>query len=201
MKKLDYNFYNRPDVVKIARELLGKVLVTDWKDGLTSGRIVETEAYEGVTDRASHAFNGRRTARTEVMYADAGSGYVYLCYGIHHLFNVVTNVTNTPHAILIRALEPLQGVNIMLQRTGKKNKDRTLTSGPGNVSKALGIHIRHTGVSLTEEMIFIADDGFVLQQKDIISTPRIGVDYAGEDALLPYRFFIRDSIYLSGRRH
>ena len=201
MKKLDYNFYNRPDVVKIARELLGKVLVTDWKEGLTSGRIVETEAYEGVTDRASHAFNGRRTARTEVMYADAGSGYVYLCYGIHHLFNVVTNVTNTPHAILIRALEPLQGVNIMLQRTGKKNKDRTLTSGPGNVSKALGIHIRHTGVSLTEEMIFIADDGFVLHQKDIISTPRIGVDYADEDALLPYRFFIRDSIYLSGRRH
>ena len=117
MKKLDYNFYNRPDVVKIARELLGKVLVTNWEDGLTSGRIVETEAYEGVTDRASHAFNGRRTARTEVMYADAGSGYVYLCYGIHHLFNVVTNVTNTPHAILIRALEPLQGVNIMLQRT------------------------------------------------------------------------------------
>lgn len=201
MKKLGYNFYNRPDVVKIARELLGKVLVTDWGDELTSGRIVETEAYKGVTDRASHAFSGRRTARTEVMYADAGRGYVYLCYGIHHLFNVVTNVTNTPHAILIRALEPLQGVHIMLQRTGKKNKDRTLTSGPGNVSKALGIHIRHTGVSLTEDMIFIADDGFALQQKEIIATPRIGVDYAGEDALLPYRFFIRNNIYVSGRRY
>ncbi|HTN07166.1 DNA-3-methyladenine glycosylase [Agriterribacter sp.] len=201
MKKLDYNFYNRPDVVKIARELLGKVLVTDWEDGLTSGRIVETEAYKGVTDRASHAYNGRRTTRTEVMFNDAGSGYVYLCYGIHHLFNVVTNIKNTPHAILIRAIEPLQGINIMLQRTGKQKADRTLTSGPGNVSKALGILTRHSGISLMDNMVFIADDGFVLQQKDIMATPRIGVDYAGEDALLPYRFFIRNNIYVSGRRH
>ncbi len=201
MKKLDYNFYNRRNVVKIARELLGKVLVTDWGSGLTSGRIVETEAYRGVTDRASHAYNGRRTARTEIMYNDAGSGYVYLCYGIHHLFNVVTNIKNTPHAILIRAVAPLAGVNIMLQRTGKQNPDRTLTSGPGNVSKALGILTRHSGVSLLDNMIFIADDGFMLKQKDIIATPRIGVDYAGEDALLPYRFFIRNNIYVSGRRH
>ncbi|HRO46213.1 DNA-3-methyladenine glycosylase [Agriterribacter sp.] len=201
MKKLDYNFYNRPNVVKIARELLGKVLVTDWGSGLTSGRIVETEAYNGITDRASHAYNGRRTARTEVMFNDAGKGYVYLCYGIHHLFNVVTNVKNTPHAILIRAVEPLQGINIMLQRTGKRNPDRTLTSGPGNVSKALGILTRHSGVNLIDNTIFIADDGFTLQQKDIIATPRIGVDYAGEDALLPYRFFIRNNIYVSGRRH
>ena len=201
MKKLDYNFYNRPDVVKIARELLGKVLVTDWGNGLTSGRVVETEAYKGVTDRASHAYNGRRTARTEVMYNDAGSGYVYLCYGIHHLFNVVTNVKNTPHAILIRAVEPLQGVDMMLQRTGKQNPDRTLTSGPGNVSKALGILTRHSGISLTGNTIFIADDGFAVRTKDIIATPRIGVGYAGEDALLPYRFFIRNNIYVSGRKH
>jgi len=201
MKKLDYNFYNRPDVVKIARELLGKVLVTDWEEGLTSGRIVETEAYKGITDRASHAYNGRRTARTEVMFNDAGNGYVYLCYGIHHLFNVVTNIKNTPHAILIRAVAPLQGVPIMLQRTGKQMADRTLTSGPGNVSKALGILTRHSGVSLMGNMIFIADDGFTLRQKDIIATPRIGVDYAGEDALLPYRFFISNNIYVSGRRH
>ena len=200
MKKLDYNFYRRNDVITIARDLLGKVLVTNWGGAITSGRIVETEAYNGVIDRASHAYNGRRTARTEIMYNDAGSGYVYLCYGIHHLFNVVTNVKNIPHAILIRAVEPLQGINIMLQRTGKQNPDRTLTSGPGNVSKALGIYTLHSGVSLLDDMIFIADDGFQLRNNAIIATPRIGVDYAQEDALLPYRFIIKDNPYVSGRR-
>ena len=201
MKKLDYYFYSRTDVVNIARELLGKVLVTQWNGVVTSGRIVETEAYRGVTDRASHAWNGRRTGRTEIMYDEGGKGYVYLCYGIHHLFNVVTNIKDTPHAVLVRAVEPLEGISTMLQRTGKKKPDRTLTSGPGNVSKALGLLVSHSGVSLLEEAVFIADDGYALKKKDIIATTRIGVDYAGEDALLPYRFFIRDNIYVSGRRH
>ena len=201
MKKLDYYFYSRTDVVNIARELLGKVLVTQWNGVVTSGRIVETEAYRGVTDRASHAWNGRRTGRTEIMYDEGGKGYVYLCYGIHHLFNVVTNIKDTPHAVLVRAVEPLEGISTMLQRTGKKKPDRTLTSGPGNVSKALGLMVSHTGVSLLEDTVFIADDSYELKKKDIIATTRIGVDYAGEDALLPYRFFIRDNIYVSGRRH
>ena len=201
MKKLDYYFYNRADVVNIARELLGKVLVTHWDGVVTSGRIVETEAYRGVTDRASHAWNGRRTRRTEIMYDDGGKGYVYLCYGIHHLFNVVTNIKETPHAVLVRAVEPMEGIGTMLQRTGKKKPDRTLTSGPGNVSKALGLMVSHTGVSLLEDTVFIADDSYALKKRDIIATTRIGVDYAGEDALLPYRFFIRDNIYVSGRRH
>lgn len=201
MKKLEYNFYNRPDVVKIAKELLGKVLVTRWEDGLTSGRIVETEAYQGITDRASHAYNGRRTARTEVMFGDAGRGYVYLCYGIHHLFNVVTHRQDIPHAVLIRAVEPVEGVHIMLKRTGKQQADRTLTSGPGNVSKALGIFSGYSGISLLDNTIYIADDRFKLQQKNIIASPRIGVDYAGEDALLPYRFFIKDNMYVSGKKH
>jgi DNA-3-methyladenine glycosylase len=200
MKKLDYYFYNRADVVNIARELLGKVLVTQWDGAITSGRIVETEAYRGITDRASHAWNGRRTRRTEIMYDDGGKGYIYLCYGIHHLFNVVTNIRDTPHAVLIRAVEPLEGIGTMLQRTGKKKPDRTLTSGPGNVSKALGLLVSHSGVSLLDEAVFIADDGYTLKKKDIVATTRIGVDYAGEDALLPYRFFIRDNIYVSGRR-
>lgn len=200
MKKLDYYFYSRTDVVNIARELLGKVLVTQWNGVVTSGRIVETEAYRGVTDRASHAWNGRRTGRTEIMYDEGGKGYVYLCYGIHHLFNVVTNIKDTPHAVLVRAVEPLEGISTMLQRTGKKKPDRTLTSGPGNVSKALGLLVSHSGVSLLEEAVFIADDGYALKKKDIIATTRIGVDYAGEDALLPYRFFIRDNIYVSARR-
>ncbi len=200
MKKLDYYFYNRADVVNIARELLGKVLVTQWDGAITSGRIVETEAYRGITDRASHAWNGRRTRRTEIMYDDGGKGYIYLCYGIHHLFNVVTNIRDTPHAVLIRAVEPLEGIGTMLQRTGKKKPDRTLTSGPGNVSKALGLLVSHSGVSLLDEAVFIADDGYTLKKKDIVATTRIGVDYACEDALLPYRFFIRDNIYVSGRR-
>ena len=200
MKKLDYYFYSRTDVVNIARELLGKVLVTQWNGVVTSGRIVETEAYRGVTDRASHAWNGRRTGRTEIMYDEGGKGYVYLCYGIHHLFNVVTNIKDTPHAVLVRAVEPLEGISTMLQRTGKKKPDRTLTSGPGNVYKALGLLVSHIGVSLLEEAVFIADDGYALKKKDIIATTRIGVDYAGEDALLPYRFFIRDNIYVSARR-
>ncbi|HUP12876.1 MAG TPA: DNA-3-methyladenine glycosylase, partial [Niastella sp.] len=145
MKKLDPGFYDRADVVKIAKELIGKVLVTKLDGIITSGRIVETEAYAGAIDRASHAFGNRRTNRTEVMFQAGGMAYVYLCYGIHHLFNVVTNKEDVPHAVLIRAIDPIHGINTMLARTGKKVADYTLTKGPGNVSKALGIHIKHTG--------------------------------------------------------
>lgn len=200
MVKLKYNFYSRTNVVTIARELLGKILISQWDDVITAGRIVETEAYNGVTDKASHAWNGRRTPRTEVMYKEAGTGYVYLCYGIHHLFNVVTNAADTPHAVLIRALEPLEGIEHMLKRTNKIKPDRTLTSGPGNVSKALGISTLHSGINLLGNDVFIADDGYVPRKKDILATPRIGVDYAGEDALLPYRFIIKNNLYVSGGR-
>ncbi len=195
MSKLDYSFYNRSNVVSIARELLGKILVTRWDGAIMSGRIVETEAYGGVTDRASHAWNGRRTKRTEIMYGNGGNGYVYLCYGIHQLFNVVTNVKEIPHAVLIRALEPMQGVETMLQRRGKQKPGYPLTSGPGNLTAALGIITKHSGISLLGDEIFIMDDGFRLHKKDIVATTRIGVDYAGEDALLPYRFFIRGNTH------
>ena len=201
IKKLGYSFYGRKDVVKIARELLGKVLVTKFGDFTTSGRIVETEAYAGIVDRASHAYGNRRTNRTEVMFADGGKAYVYLCYGIHHLFNIVTNQKEIPHAILIRALEPLQGIDIMLSRTGKKKPDYSLTNGPGNVSKALGISTHHTGSNLLTDEIFIGDDGFKLSKKEILSTPRIGVDYAGEDAKLFYRFVVKSNKYVSGRKN
>ncbi len=200
MKKLDTGFYNRADVVKIAKELLGKVLVTQFGNITTSGRIVETEAYAGHIDRASHAFGGRRTNRTEVMFQTGGTAYVYLCYGIHHLFNVVTNLKDVPHAVLIRAVDPIQGINTMLTRTGKKRADYTLTKGPGNVSKALGINTGHTGRSLLDNEIYIAADEFVVNKKDIIATPRIGVDYAGEDAKLPYRFILKDNPYVSGKK-
>jgi DNA-3-methyladenine glycosylase len=199
MKKLPQTFYQRNDVLKIAKELLGKILVTQWKGVITSGRITECEAYAGVTDRASHASNGRRTKRNEIMYGDGGAAYVYLCYGIHHLFNVVTNTKEVPHAILIRALEPLQGVETMLKRAGKKQSDHSLTSGPGNVSKALGIFTKHSGISLSGQDIFIAEDGFKLKKTEITTSPRIGVEYAGKDAKLPYRFYIKGNLFVSGR--
>ncbi|HTS43387.1 MAG TPA: DNA-3-methyladenine glycosylase [Puia sp.] len=200
LKKLGHSFYNRRDVVKIAKELLGKILVTTFGGVRTSGRIVETEAYAGVVDNASHAYRGRRTSRTEVMYKDAGTAYVYLCYGIHHLFNVVTNKKNIPHAVLIRSLEPLEGIETMLRRSGKKKMDHTLTRGPGNVSKALGIVTNHSGISLLGKKVFIGDDGFKVNKDSIGVTTRIGVEYAGKDADLLYRFIIKDSRYISGRR-
>lgn len=198
--KLPKAFYHRKDVVKISRELLGKILVTNFDNILTAGRIVETEAYNGAADKASHAYNNRRTARTEVMFGEGGVAYVYLCYGIHHLFNVVTNFSETPHAVLIRAVEPLTGIEDMLIRTGKKILDNTLTRGPGNVSKALGIFTKHTGTSLLSDELFIADDGYLLKPSMIGATTRIGVDYAAEDALLPYRFIIKDNPYVSGKK-
>lgn len=189
---LPASFYEQEDVVQLACELIGKILVTTFNGVITAGRIIETEAYEGVTDRACHAWNGRRSARTEVMYASGGTAYVYLCYGIHHLFNVVTNKKDTPHAILIRGLEPLLGIEHMLARTGKTKVTPTLTTGPGNVSKALGIHTIHTGQSLLNAPeIFIVSDGTVYSQAQIKATPRIGVAYAGEDAALLYRFILQ----------
>ena len=200
MKKLPESFYSRDNVLLVAKELLGKILVTKFEGIETSGRIVETEAYKGEIDKASHAYGGRRTNRTEVMYAPGGVAYVYLCYGIHHLFNVVTNDKDIPHAILIRALEPLQGIEDMLIRTNKEKPDHTLTKGPGNVSKALGIHTRHTGISLLSKELYIADDGTSYTNRQITASPRIGVDYAGKDADLKYRFYVKGSPYVSGKK-
>lgn len=199
MKKLGYAFYDRTNVVAIAKELLGKIIVTNFDNQHTSARIVETEAYAGVIDRASHAYGGRRTNRTEVMFGRPGKAYVYLCYGIHHLFNIVTNREDIPHAVLIRAAEPIDGIDIMLERTGKSKPDFTLTKGPGNVSKALGIRTTHTGLDLLNDELYIADDGFKMKKQDIITSPRIGVDYAGDDALLHYRFSVRGNKYVSGK--
>ena len=198
LKKLNLDFYLGKDVVKIANELLGKILVTNIGNIHTSARIVETEAYIAIADKASHSYNGRRTNRNEHMYAKGGVSYVYICYGMHHLFNVVTNEKNIPDAVLIRAAEPLNGIEEMLIRTGKKKLDNTLTKGPGNMSRALGISKIHSGISLRGSEIFLADDGFVFSAKEIGTSKRIGVDGAGEDALLPYRFFVRGNKYVSG---
>ena len=200
LHRLDHSFYDRKDVTRIAKDLLGKILVTTFNGVVTSGRIVETEAYAGAGDKASHAYGNRRTVRTEVMFGNPGTAYVYLCYGIHHLFNVVTNKKEIPHAILVRAIEPMEGIDDMLLRTGKIKLDYTLTKGPGNVSRALGIFTRHTGLSLLSDELFIADDEFSLKESRIATTTRIGVDYAAEDSLLPYRFIVKDNPYVSVKR-
>ncbi len=190
--KLSADFYRQPDVVRIARQLLGKVLVTSTSEGICSGIITETEAYNGIIDKASHAYGGRRTTRTEIMYATGGTAYVYLIYGIHSLFNVVTNEAEIPHAVLIRSVLPLEGIPIMEKRRKMNSGNPRFTSGPGNVSMALGIHYSQSGISLLGNQIWLEDDQVKIDDNEIISGPRIGVDYAGKDALLPYRFLIKD---------
>lgn len=199
MQKLPIEFYQRADVVQIARELLGKILVTQFEGVVTSGRIVETEAYNGIVDKASHAFNGRRTKRTEVMFGAGGTAYVYLCYGIHHLFNVVTNDRGTPHAVLVRGIEPVEGVEIMMHRMSKNVFNQSVGRGPGNVAKALGINTAHTGLSLLGDEIFITENEEKMPEPDIVESARIGVDYAAEDALLPYRFYLKGNKFVSGK--
>ena len=199
-KKLSRAFYQREDVTTITKELLGKLLVTNFDGELTAGRIVEAEAYNGPVDKAAHSYNNRRTKRTEVMFAAGGVAYVYLCYGIHQMFNIVTNISGIPNAVLIRALEPVAGVETMLLRSNKTVHGFNLTRGPGNVAKALGLHTIHSGMSLTNDELYIADDGTYYQENDIAATARIGVDYAAEDALLPYRFIVKSNKYVSGKK-
>ena len=196
--KLKLDFYQRGDVVQISRELLGKVLCTRIDGKLTSGIITETEAYCGRGDKACHANNGTRTNRTEIMYQPGGNAYVYLCYGIHHLFNVVTNKKELADAILIRAVEPVDGVATMLERRGFEKKEPNLTAGPGRMTQALGITTNiHDGTNLLGDTIWIEDRGHTLTDSEISSTKRIGVDYAGEDAKLPWRFIIKESKWVS----
>jgi DNA-3-methyladenine glycosylase len=187
--RLSSTFYIRDDVTQISKELIGKVLCTNIDNILTEAIITETEAYCGVTDKASHAYGGRRTNRTEIMYQKGGIAYVYLCYGMYSLFNVVTNKIDIPHAILIRGAIPVTGILTMQNRTGKKPTDNLLI-GPGKLSKAMGIHYSHTGTSLSGDLIWIEDRKIIVPEDKIKTTPRIGVDYAGECAKLPYRFVI-----------
>jgi DNA-3-methyladenine glycosylase len=192
MRKLTKEFYIRKDVVTLAKELLGKKLCTNINGIYTAGIITETEAYAGEHDKASHAYNNKRTARNEVMYHTGGVAYVYLCYGLHHLFNVVTNVKDVPHAVLIRAIKPMEGIEAILLRRKHKALAKNTAAGPGTVSQALGISTKLNGTNLHEESIWIEDIGISFTKREITATPRIGVDYAGEDAKLPYRFLVND---------
>ena len=195
-KQLPKSFYADKNVVKLAKKLLGMRLCTVIDGKYTSGIITETEAYAGGTDKASHAYGGRLTERTKIMFDEPGTAYVYLCYGIHHLFNIVTNKKGIPHAILIRAIKPDEGVEFMMERRKKLKVDKTFSGGPGTVSQALGIQTKHSGKSLFEKEIWVEETGIKIPGKEIVASPRIGVDYAGEDAKLPYRFFV-NATYLN----
>ena len=193
--KLPRSYYHNTDVVFLAKDLLGKQIFTNFNNKLTSGIIVETEAYRSIGDRASHAYLNKRTKKNKMMYSDGGVAYVYLCYGIHALFNIVTNRENIADAILVRAIEPIDGVKIMKKRSSK-NKILKLASGPGKLSASLGIDINSNGEQLTADTIWIQRNKDI-QDYQIAAKKRIGIHYAGDDANFLWRFYIKGSKYIS----
>lgn len=197
MSKLPFSFYQDQDVNALAVALLGKCLFTLIDGELTGGIIVETEAYKGVEDKASHAYGGRFTDRTKIMYEAGGTSYVYLCYGIHHLFNVVTATQGTPHAVLIRGLEPVEGLDIMLRRRNMAVLKPNLTAGPGALAKAMGIDRNLNAKDLLGEEIWIEESSLLLPDAEIVAVPRVGVDYAGDHALLPWRYYVKGNKFVS----
>ena len=196
MKKLSREFYTRSDVLEVARDLLGKKLVVPNRSGArVAGIIVETEAYRGPEDKASHAYNGRRTRRTETMYGVGGTAYVYFVYGMYHQFNVVTNVEDVPHAILVRAVDPVEGLDIVRRRRPGRF-EHELTSGPGRLCIAMGIDRKLDKADLLGDRAWI-EEGINVSRRQIASGPRIGIDYAEEWVKKPWRFWIRDNPFVS----
>ena len=194
--KVDKSWFLHGDVVGLGKQLLGKVLCTNFNHQLTKGIIVEVESYCGRGDKASHANNQKMTNRNKIMFEEGGRAYVYLCYGIHHLFNVVTNKKGLADAILVRAIEPVEGVSIMMERRKMNIIEKRLTSGPGVLSQALGITIHNNSETLTGDHLWI-ENGQRIPNEKIVETTRIGVDYAGEDALKPWRFYIKENKWVS----
>lgn len=194
--KLSREFYRRSDVLTVSKELLGKLLVVPGSDGKRiSGKIVEVEAYRGPEDRASHAYGGRRTKRTETMYNPGGVAYVYFVYGMYYQFNVVSGVEDIPHAILVRALEPVEGLDIMRARR-HSHPDHNLTNGPGKLCIAMGIDRHLDGADLLGDRVWL-EDFEKIPPRRIARGPRIGIDYAEEWIHKPWRFWIRDNRFVS----
>ena len=198
MKKLPKEFYLSKNTAKIARELLGKLLVIPSNGQRVSGMIVEVEAYLGVHDRAAHSFGGRRTNRNEVMYGGGGRVYVFFVYGMYHQLNFVTGPEDHPHAILIRGIEPVEGVEIMRERRGEM-KDTNLTSGPGKLAIAFDVNRELNGEDLMGDQIWL-EEYRKFQKKEIETGKRVGIDYAGEDAELPLRFWVKGNPFVSKTR-
>lgn len=195
MAKIGKNFYEHRYVAEVAERLLGQKICTFNGKEYTDALIVETEAYCGRNDKACHAHE-KRTPRTEVMYGAGGHAYVYLCYGIHHLFNIVTNEKDQADAVLIRAVEPISGIDIMCQRRGMDKPRPNLTSGPGKLTQALGISVQQNGIYLLGSRVWLEEMAPIHPSKIVVSQ-RIGVDYAKEDALKPWRFYIKDNPWIS----
>jgi DNA-3-methyladenine glycosylase len=195
-KRLERSFFLNPDVVELAEQLLGKVICSNTEGQYCEAMITETEAYSGKNDKACHAHLGRFTKRTSLLYEIGGLSYVYLCYGIHHLFNIVTNIQGQADAVLIRAVEPLEGLEIMLKRRGAKVMKPAVFAGPGKVSQALGISKSYNATDLVNSQeLYIVDSKNKI--KNITKTTRVGIDYAEEDALLPWRFYISGNKFVS----
>ena len=195
--KLNSDYYLNEDVISLAKDLLGKVLYTKIEGEITAGVITETEAYFGIKDKASHAFGSRRTARTETMFAQGGIAYVYLCYGIHNLFNVVTSAKDNPNAVLVRSIEPLIGVEIIEERRSMPRTKAAISAGPGSAAKALRIDRTFNAKDLSGDEIWIEDHQIYFNPDQISISPRVGVAYAQEHALLPLRFFVKGNKYVS----
>jgi DNA-3-methyladenine glycosylase len=196
-EKLPISFYTRSDVVQVARDLIGKYVCTRIDGILTAGRIVETEAYSGENDMACHANAGKRTPRTEIMYHEGGVAYVYLIYGMYALFNVITNVAGKADAVLLRAIEPTDGIPEMLLRRQHSRLSPKLTAGPGVLTRALGIQTAHYSTALTGELIWLEDRQEATCKDQVMASPRVGVAYAGEDARHPWRFRLQGSPWTS----
>jgi DNA-3-methyladenine glycosylase len=197
MSILPLEYYQNDDVLFLSQDLLGKFLLTKIGLHVTGGMIIETEAYRGPEDRASHAYNDRYTNRNAVMYKTGGISYVYLVYGIHYLFNIVTNKEDVAHAILVRAIYPSIGIEEILKRRNKSKVDRTVAGGPGTLTQALGITLKHNGLPLIGPSIWLEDRGVVVPKDDIVASPRIGIDYAGEHAGLPWRFRLKPYLHMT----
>jgi len=196
MMKLPGTFYLSNDVCDVARSLLGKVLFTKVSGLITAGIIVETEAYS-YREKACHAYSGRRTKRTETLFLEGSTAYVYLCYGRYYLFNVVTNEKEIAEAVLIRALEPWKSIDIMLERRKMTGNHYSITSGPGKLSIAMGIDESFNRQPLTGDVVWIEDRGILVPFTEIVETKRVGVDYAGKDAELPWRYYIKGNKWVS----
>ncbi|WP_097026623.1 DNA-3-methyladenine glycosylase [Clostridium peptidivorans] len=199
--KLSREFYNK-DTLEVAKELLGKNLVTVENSIITSGKIVEVEAYMGLQDKAAHSYGGRRTKRVEVMYGKPGVAYVYFIYGLYYCMNVVSREEGIAQAVLIRAVEPLEGKEVMSKRRFNKNYDElkkrevvNLTSGPSRLCMALNIDKSMNGDDLLGDRIYIEEGN--KQEFEIGESSRIGIDYAEEAKDYPWRFFISGNPYVS----
>lgn len=195
--KLPVGFYRQDDVVSVARDLLGKYVYSLVDGQLTGGIIVETEAYRGPDDRGSHAYNNKRTPRNEMMYSAGGVAYMYICYGIHDMLNIVTGTEGMSHAALIRAIEPIEGLDIMRIRRGVFDQDRRLCQGPGALAKALGLTKLHNGADLQGDIVWLTDHGITYRDEQVVASARVGMNFEGPYKTIPWRFYVRGNQFVS----